>query len=771
MKLTFFRFMSGVALAAAVAVGCRSMYRGADESGGSAPIGPGTDPFGDASGFFTPNSHDAPDGLPVSTVVEQEVADEGEETFSHFRSIQIDPEFESTAGPKFVLPFDIDNDGMVDLLTGWTQSQPVQIHLQRRDEDQNVVFVSVNLGGTYPIGLIGGLDMADFNGDGWLDVVVAVKETGMAGICPTPPDYQVLEDAGMGEVYLLFSPGTVENITDGDAWQALRIERSQLPTRRDVPPEESVVFPEFNGYTSVAAGEIDGINGPDIVVAYNPPPCEFYGDMPVPINRIVLYANPGGDNVYDPGAIPLSVTAQATGPSQVDHGSGVSLDGIQSFSRIGFAELGPMVGAVNYHWEQVAGPAVVLEDADSALASFTAPAADAGLTFMLQVSSGASFAVGGTDAVDFDHVTVLVGTPANRPPTVETEQEIIVVPGVGTGQTVTVQLVAIASDPDGDPLAYGWTQLGGEPVSLQGQSSPTASFVAPQVGTELSFRVTVSDGELVASAKVEVVSGMWAPVAIERSIAAAGDVGISDVDLDGDNDVIYTYPDAITRNVGWARNPANTQGPAAALDPLAWETRPVGHLDMDGEVFALGDVDMDGFVDVLARSKEGLVVQWFRHPGAADREPVFPPPDSVPDRLNFPWQVYTIAEYMVGNPTGVAIGDLTGDGTNEVAVSAGGIIYWYEARGGDPYDRDSWHETFVLDDTKAQGTTDDVDDLDYEDTGTVIFNLAIVDIDQDGFGDVLGTFDRRVDSGLADDRLLWFRNTLGDQTEVVPASE
>ena len=53
------------------------------------------------------------------------------------------------------------------------------------------------------------------------------------------------------------------------------------------------------------------------------------------------------------------------------------------------------------------------------------------------------------------------------------------------------------------------------------------------------------------------------------------------------------------------------------------------------------------------------------------------------------------------------------------------------------------------------------------DDGTIINDLTIVDLDGDGFGDILGTLDRRVASGLADDALIWFRNTLGDQAEEI----
>jgi hypothetical protein len=282
----------------------------------------------------------------------------------------------------------------------------------------------------------------------------------------------------------------------------------------------------------------------------------------------------------------------------------------------------------------------------------------------------------------------------------------------------------------------------------------------------------VTDGSYLASALVEVATSVWAPVPIERNLPNAGDVKSYDVDFDGDVDLVYTYPDAITTNVAWARNPAvghgdgSPSGSQAVLDGANWQLRPVGQVDTQADVIALGDVDFDGFDDVVVRSRGGLVVQWFRHPGAADGEPVFPPPDVTPSRFNFPWQVYTLAEFAIGRPAGIAVGDLTGDGINEVAVAAGGVVVWFDSTVV-PSVYDPWSANFVIDDTKANGTTDDPNDPDFVDNGTVINAVTIVDLDGDGFGDMLGTLDRRVESGLSDDTLLWFRNTLGDQGQAV----
>jgi hypothetical protein len=510
----------------------------------------------------------------------------------------------------------------------------------------------------------------------------------------------------------------------------------------------------------MVAGEIDGINGPDIAVMFNPATCEYYGDDP-PTNRMMFIPNPGGARTRDPGAIPLTATADAGEDQSVPipdaaetnpEGANVALNGHDSSTSD--------LGTPNYFWEQVSGPDVSLAGASSAGPQFTAPITSTALSFRLTAS------VGGM--AEFDHVNVVVGNPGTLPPVVTTSDDQTVIPDVFATEATVIFLYAFGSDPDGDAITYSWEQVYGLPVALGGANSATASFTPPEVGGEFRFRVTVSDGTFFDSDLVTITSGVWAPIWLAVSRARASDVALSDVDDDGDNDIVYTFPSQITSNISWVRNPRvphddfSPSGAEATHWAGNWQTRPVGQVDTEADVIAIADIDLDGFDDVLVRSGAGKAVQWFRNPGAADLEPIFPPPDAVPDRFNFPWQVYSVVEYGFRIPAGITAGDLTGDGTNEVVAAAGGVVYWYDAStGGNPYD--DWEENFVIDDTKAKGVTDDPNDPDFEDNGTIINCLTVVDIDQDGFGDVIGTLDRRTLSGLTEDTLVWFRNTLGDR--------
>ncbi|UCG17750.1 MAG: VCBS repeat-containing protein [Phycisphaerales bacterium] len=602
MKSSVLRYSAVIGVLAAVFAGCASMYQsggGGGSSGGTGTAPPPTDSdtstaTGDI-GSFPDGSHDAPDSVPPSLTPE-EVNDDGVETASHFRAIQIDPVLEDTAGPKFVVAEDMDNDGDLDLVTGWNQSQPVQVHIQAADH----TFETINLGGTYPFAVLGGVEVADFDADGWPDIAVLVKHNGEQAFCgdaavtwcgmTAMPEATSL-GADVGELDLLFSPGSAESLRDGTRWKWVHVGdptlgwSSKLDGRRDKPEATGQREPEWNGYTAMAIGDITCDGNPDIVVCFNPAPCKDECEE-FPVNRLVMYVNPG-----------------------------------------------PAQAALFPTWQEV------------------------------------------------------------------------------------------------------W---------IHATSGPTIKYCA-----------------------------------------------IDDVDGDGDLDIIFTNPDAVSRNVSWARNPCvnDPTGPGGTARTLvgvlegggAWEIRPVGHVDTDADVIAVGDVDGDGYNDVMVRSSVGWVVQWFKRPTDDGTEPVFPETDPpIPDRdiepdvppaydearWNFPWPVFTVKEFAARIPEGIALGDLTGDGQVEAIVAAGGAVFWYE------YDAeienglyDLWLENFVVDDTKDQGETADPNDVDFRDQATFINTVLVVDLDQDGFNDVVGTLDRQTWSGLADDSLIWFRNTKGDSPE------
>ncbi len=99
----------------------------------------------------------------------------------------------------------------------------------------------------------------------------------------------------------------------------------------------------------------------------------------------------------------------------------------------------------------------------------------------------------------------------NQPPVAGTGQD----QTVASGATVTLSSAGSA-DPDGDPLAYTWTQLSGPSVTLSNSSAAAPSFTAPSLppntsGEVLVFQLVVND-RFADSAPVTVSVTVEAPV-------------------------------------------------------------------------------------------------------------------------------------------------------------------------------------------------------------------------------------------------------------------
>ncbi len=75
---------------------------------------------------------------------------------------------------------------------------------------------------------------------------------------------------------------------------------------------------------------------------------------------------------------------------------------------------------------------------------------------------------------------------------------------VSSGQAVTLDGSA-SYDPDGDALNYTWVQTQGDEIMLGDSTSPTLSFVAPDVDqtTEYTFQLSIDDGELSSQVSVK----------------------------------------------------------------------------------------------------------------------------------------------------------------------------------------------------------------------------------------------------------------------------
>jgi hypothetical protein len=175
----------------------------------------------------------------------------------------------------------------------------------------------------------------------------------------------------------------------------------------------------------------------------------------------------------------LAPTADAGGHQTVNPGDSVTLDGSMSED--------PEGEIAAYLWNQIAGPAVTLDDPAAVQPTFTAPTVEIGggsLTFQLTVTDS-----GGLEATDTCNVNI---SWQNQPPTADPGLDQTVI----EGSTVTLS-GSSTSDPDDGIVSYLWTQTGSGPsATLSDPTAAEATFMAPPVaanGAVLTFELTVKD--------------------------------------------------------------------------------------------------------------------------------------------------------------------------------------------------------------------------------------------------------------------------------------
>ncbi len=241
----------------------------------------------------------------------------------------------------------------------------------------------------------------------------------------------------------------------------------------------------------------------------------------------------------------------------------------------------------------------------------------------------------------------------------------------------------------------------------------------------------------------------WASIPIELDLPPVNSVAVFDVDGDGDLDIISTYPDAATLNVRWRRNPLIDIPDAFHISDQTWRRGAIGQVSTGADVVTAGDIDNDGITDVVVRSKNGAVILWFKGPENATTDPV----------RNLPWQVFTLAEFTERTPRSIALGDLDSDGQLELITTVDSGILWFE-----PFSAtgitDQWAENLIEDDilTPPAVTDPNVNIDEIIPSSTIIHGLDLVDLNDDGRLDLIGTLDRQGQSGLTNDAVIWYRN-------------
>ncbi|HOO46359.1 MAG TPA: PKD domain-containing protein [Deltaproteobacteria bacterium] len=183
--------------------------------------------------------------------------------------------------------------------------------------------------------------------------------------------------------------------------------------------------------------------------------------------------SPSDEALITVNAINTAPTANAGMDADVQLGDTVTLDGSASADPDG--------DALDYIWTQLSGPAVTLQDAAGPNPWFSATA-EGTIELQLVVSDG--FVESAPDTV-----TVRV-TQLNTSPVADAGADI----HAYVGEQVVLNASA-SYDPDGDVLAFAWTQTSGASVELAGANTAAPSFT-PTTSGVLQFTVEVSDAQV-----------------------------------------------------------------------------------------------------------------------------------------------------------------------------------------------------------------------------------------------------------------------------------
>jgi hypothetical protein len=175
---------------------------------------------------------------------------------------------------------------------------------------------------------------------------------------------------------------------------------------------------------------------------------------------------------------------------------------------------------LSYSWQQISGQQVLLQSANTAVASFTSPEIerDSQLTFKLTVNDG-QYIDEGLTSVTIRNINV-------APQVIVPDTFVAPEQNSGSGEQSIITLVGDATDHDTqDTLSYLWEQLTGPAVTIQNRDSAIASFVSPFINrdTDMGFLLTVSDGELSSSGflKITLSNNNSPPV-----VSAGGDFNV-----------------------------------------------------------------------------------------------------------------------------------------------------------------------------------------------------------------------------------------------------